>query len=377
MKLVAQVFAVALTPLLAEFAPPRVTVNLDEPPEHRWDHVVAEHKDAVNFAFDVVFADPAVAPIAPAARLLIGNGLEGRRLLPEDQYLEAKGIARGLGRPTADVVLITSFYDLMTAGSSPFGAKRMCTGIVAQGADGQIYHGRNMDYSFVDALGKATLVVDFARKNVTQFTAVTLGPNPGFNTVVRHGGFSASHNERDEGSILANVWDVAVLGRPVTFSRMRWAAEHVETFEAAVEYFSTTKLSAASYFVLGGTEAGEGAVITRKREKPVDVSRLDATAGRWYVLETNYDNWLEPQFGDNRRAPAMRAMNATGQQGINLDTLWDVLSIRTSDVNRSAGEWGPLNSDTVYSTLMQAAKPEVFKTMVRSHANNSEVVVLL
>merc|ERR1719272_366189 len=140
MKVLARLFVVmAARPVLADFAPPRVTVSLDEHPEHRWDHVVAEHKDAVNSAFDFVFADPAVAKIAPAARLLVGNALEGRRLLPEGQYLEAKGIARGLGRPTADVVLITSFYDLMTAASSPFGAKKMCTGIVAQGADGQIF----------------------------------------------------------------------------------------------------------------------------------------------------------------------------------------------------------------------------------------------
>lgn len=32
----------------------------------------------------------------------------------------------------------------------------------------------------------------------------------------------------------------------------------------------------------------------------------------WYILQTNYDNWKNPPFYDDRRTPGMKCMNKKG-----------------------------------------------------------------
>jgi len=347
-----------------DWTPPRVTVDLDRAPEHRWEEIVAARKEPFLAAIKTIFAAPQIRDFVPAFKLVVGNSIVRRRLLIGDQLIEAEAIARQLGVDVADIVLASSFYDLFAAKGSPV-AFAACTGVVAQNAAGEIIHGRNLDYDFRDALANSTLVVDFARGGHTLFTAVTFGPMPTFNTVVRWGSFSLSQDERDRGSLLQNLWDMVILGRPAQFSRIRHAAETLEKFEDVVNYFSTVKLDAAAYYIVGGTKPGEGAVVTRDRLKAADVWRLNTTTGRWYVLETNYDHMHPPPHGDDRRHPLQRAMNATGQEHIDPENMWAVIS--TTAVNRSAGERGPLNDETIYSTVMQAANPSSFKTMVRGH----------
>jgi len=148
----------------------------------------------------------------------------------------------------------------------------------------------------------------------------------------------------------------------------------VTTFDEALSFFGSLKLNAASYFILGGTKPGEGAVLTCDRDQVADVWKLDANAGRWYLVETNYDHSASPPFHDDRRHPLQRAMNATGSDKISAATMWDVISVTA--VNTSAGERAPLNSETIYSTVMQASKPEVFKTVIRSRSEAKiEIVV--
>ena len=78
----------------------------------------------------------------------------------------------------------------------------------------------------------------------------------------------------------------------------------------------TVPLPAASYFILGGVSPGQGAVITRNRDDAEDVWRLGqrsekGTESTFYVIETNYDNWMDTDPKDNRRAPAERFLNST------------------------------------------------------------------
>lgn len=333
-----------------DHAPPRVQVDLDEAPEHRWDHVVAARKDTYLRSFESVFAAPQVQRLLPLAKPLLGNEFVARRLLPGDLYGEAKGIARGLGLDVALIVLGSIFYDLFAAGNGgKLGRMKACTGVVAQSASGEIIHGRNLDYAFRDALANATTVVDFVRGGKIVFTAVTFGPLPTFNTAVRYGSFSLSHDQRMEGRLSENLWDMFLRGRPSVFTRIRQAMETLPTYEQAVKEFSTVDLAAPSYFILGGMKPGEGAVITRDRDASSlhDVWKLNASAGGWYVLETNYDH-SKPVTNphDNRRVVLQRTLNAIGPAGISVSSMWEVIS--TTDANRSAGERPPYNNMTIY-----------------------------
>ena len=51
----------------------------------------------------------------------------------------------------------------------------------------------------------------------------------------------------------------------------------------------------------------KGCVITRDSDKAADVWNM-ADAGKWYILETNYDHWKQPLFVDDRRTPANKCM---------------------------------------------------------------------
>jgi len=219
-----------------------------------------------------------------------------------------------------------------------------------------------------------TIVVDFVRKNETKFTAVTFGPSPTFDTAVRYGAFSVTLNERDRGDMATNVFDLAVLGRASWFAAIRQTmeSEEVDSFEKAIDYFSKTPVSAAGYMIVAGVKAGEGAVLTRDRDSLVDMWRLDAIAGRWFLVETNYDHFLMPPFGDNRRAPEFRALEEIGQDHIDAEGLFGVLSI--DHVNHTAGENEPMNSETIYTTIMQASKPSTFKTVVRGGNNKDNIM---
>ena len=41
--------------------------------------------------------------------------------------------------------------------------------------------------------------------------------------------------------------------------------------------------------------------------------RLNPSNGTWFLVETNYDNWQDPPFFDDRRTPATKCMNKMTQ----------------------------------------------------------------
>jgi len=96
-------------------------------------------------------------------------------------------------------------------------------------------------------------------------------------------------------------------------------------------------------------------------------------ADSWYVVETNYDHTVKPQFGDDRRAVLNRALKAKGSTNFDASSMWEVISV--SQANKTAGERAPLNGDTIYSAVMQAADRRTFKVVVRDSSESHSVVV--
>jgi len=242
---------------------------------------------------------------------------------------------------------------------------------VAQSADGAVVHGRNLDYGLRAAMLNVTVVAEWRRNGRLLFTSVGFVGTVGFNTVLRHGSWSLSHDERDQGPLVANFIDLFLRHRVATFSMIRHVAEKAGTYTEAVAAVAAARLDAPSYFVIAGTQPGEGA-ITRSRDADAGVYALDVPLGRWYVLETNYDLWVPPAHGDDRRHPAARALADLGPGGVTSDSLLAVLSSRRC--NRSAGERPVLNSETVYTTVMQPAKSGsgAFTTILRTEQRSDE-----
>lgn len=224
-----------------------------------------------------------------------------------------------------------------------------CTSIVAQHTDddgtGHIVHGRNLDYGLPDLM-EVAVQLNFTRGGAMVYRGVSFVGYLGLLTGVRPGGFSVSINERrtEHGSVWTNIVEALLDGgKPIGFV-VRETLEGKSNFAQALAVLRTQHLASVCYITVGGVGAGEGAVVTRDRNKAVNVRMLwGQGAWEFFVLETNYD-WDKPvPPSDNRRGPAMALMNATSTGEVDAAYLRSVLST-----------FPVLNSETMYTTVMQA-----------------------
>ncbi|XP_045645734.1 LOW QUALITY PROTEIN: N-acylethanolamine-hydrolyzing acid amidase [Ursus americanus] len=334
----AEVLAAASPP-----APPLFNVSLDAAPELRWLPVLRH--------FDLDFLRATMAHIlgnkVPKwVHALIGKVVEElARFLPQPFTDEIRGMCEVLNYSLADCLLLNLAYE-----STAF-----CTSIVAQDSRGHIYHGRNLDYPFGNFLRKLTVDVQFLKNGQVAFTGTTFVGYVGLWTGQSPYKFTVSGDERDEGWWWENV--IAALFQrhyPVSWL-IRATLSESENFQAAVYKLAKTPLIADVYYIVGGTSPREGVVITRNRNGPADIWPLDPLNGAWFRVETNYDHWKPVPKKDDRRTPAIKALNATGQANLSLETLFQVLSV-----------FPVYNNYTVYTTVMSAANPEKYTTRIRS-----------
>ncbi|XP_034287135.1 N-acylethanolamine-hydrolyzing acid amidase [Pantherophis guttatus] len=324
-------------------APLRFNVSLDSPAESRWAPV-AQHfepafmRSVVRRVIDSVIPKWVHGVIRPIAE-------EIETYIPQPYEGEIRGLSEIFGINVGDGVLLNLAYEFTA----------FCTSIVAQDKQGNIYHGRNMDYYFGDYLSKITIDVDFIKDGQVKFRGTTFFGYVGLWTGQSPHKFSISGNERDVGY----WWENAMAAFLARFSPASWLIRTVlseaEDFQTAFYMLAKIPIIADVYYIIGGKTARQGAVITRKRTGPEDVWPLDPLNGEWYRVETNYDHWKNPPPYDDRRTPAIKALNATGQEHINLNSLFKVLSTKPV-----------LNKLTIYTTLMSNADPDKYQTFIRT-----------
>ena len=273
-------------------------------------------------------------------------------LFPYPYNQEIMGISESLQDVSLrQVVLFNILYELTAYGNEGFKA---CTSIVAEYTGGAILHGRNLDYH-LDGLRNMTLTVDFQRGGKTVYTGTTFAGFVGLLTGQKPHGYSISMNERDQGKLWVNILQGIINGMSaVTVFEIRdTLANSSYDFAMALDILSSNHLIAPSYIIVGGIEKSQGAVITRGRISALDVWKVSKENG-WFLVETNYDHWEDPPVSDDRRNPAIQAMNKMGQANMSTTNLFDVLS--THPV---------LNDGTIYTVVMSAAKPELYTTWIR------------
>ena len=333
----------------------RYTLNLDLPPQDRWKEVVAEYK----WEFPILLKELEQKVPPEVIDLVTFIGLDVEKYIPYPYDMEMVGIAIESGISVGEVVLANVLYDI-----TAFGRKdniKACTSIVAEAEDGTIYHGRNLDYSYSDALRNMTIVVDFQQNGKTIYTGTTFAGYVGLMSAQKPNGFTVSLDERDQGEWWMNIIEALLAGTHgiASFLMRDTVADPNADFEKAIEALAYKPIIAPCYFIVGGVGPKKGVVITRNRVAALDIWRLDAFDGRWFLVETNYDHWLPPPASDDRRNPAIKAMNETGRAHITGTTLFSVLS--TPPV---------LNDRTIYTTIMSAGNPELLTTWVRHPSNN-------
>jgi len=324
-------------------------INLDAPPEDRWTPLVKAKKTQIaalvkhiktyikelsgsSLLIDII--ENKLGPLADTMRYPFGE--------------EMKGIARAGNITLSDVVMFNVFYELFT----------FCTSIVAEDGNGKLYHVRNLDFGIFmgwdvkthkwqtsELLRPLTVNLDFQRGGKTVFQSVNFAGYIGVLTGIRPHRFTFSINERfdvhDAGlKGIINWLEGDHSGHWLGFLT-RQVMENATSFEEAFKALSNTKMLAPAYFILGGNSSSQGAIVTRSSGKAVNVVRLRQPATRWFLLQTNYDNWTPTPFYDKRREAGDHCMAQMSVLGTSFQGLFNVLSSQPV-----------LNKLTVYSALM-------------------------
>jgi N-acylethanolamine-hydrolysing acid amidase len=298
------------------------------------------------------------------ASLVSTLGEDIDKYMPYPYGQEIVGISNALTNTTvSDALLGNILYELTAYNNQKLsGRVKMCTSIVAQTVNGTIYHGRNLDYNFPDLLRDLTIIVDFQQGGQTVYSGTTFAGLIGLATAQKPHAYTISVNERNTGTWWMNVFEALIAGtHGITVLLVRDVVSNKEMdFESAVNSLANSHVIAPSYIIVGGAKPGEGVVITRDRTASKDLWRMNpesdnnTSSGSWYLVETNYDHWEPPPAGDDRRDPAIKAMDGTTRAGVNATSLFKVLS--TPPV---------LNDGTTYTAVMSAAMPDIYNTWVR------------
>ncbi|KAM9409416.1 N-acylethanolamine-hydrolyzing acid amidase-like [Pholidichthys leucotaenia] len=326
-------------------APPTVNISLDEDPEVRWMPLskvfnVNFMKEAAAIVIDSTipaWVHHAIAPIVKALEHFIPHPYAG----------EIRGLASHLGLNLSDTIMLNFAYEVSA----------FCTSIVAQDKNGNVYHGRNLDYPH-PVLRNLTVNLVFLKKGKVAYRGTSFAGYVGLWTGQSPNKFTVSGDQRGTEhwwNWWKNFVSAVLLRRSPVSWLVREVLEEAEDFQDAVVHLSKTPIITGVYYIVGGVRAGEGVVITRNRGGPADIWPLDPVNGGWYRVETNFDHWLPPPARDHRRETANKALNATGQEHINMDILYQVLSL-----------YPVCNRITVYTTVMSAVAPEKYHTLIRT-----------
>ncbi|KAM7423193.1 hypothetical protein PAMA_010969 [Pampus argenteus] len=329
---------------IADFTPPTVNINLDDAPEVRWLPLMKTFdpdylKKAAAEVIDTTVPKWVHHIAVPIVRVF-------QRFLPEPYAGEIRGMASNFGGSLSDIILLNFAYEISA----------FCTSIVAQDKNGHVYHGRNLDYPHA-VLRNLTINVIFLKNGKVAYRGTSFAGYVGLWTGQSPNKFTVSGDQRGSErwwNWWKNLVSAFLLHRSPVSWLVRETLESAEDFQDAVMRLSKIPIITGVYYIVAGVRAREGVVITRDRSGPANIWTLDPLNGGWYRVETNFDHWLPPPAWDHRRDAANKALNATGEDHINLDTLYQVLSL-----------FPVCNGGTIYTTTMSAATPEKYKTLVR------------
>ncbi|KAK7070431.1 N-acylsphingosine amidohydrolase (acid ceramidase) [Halocaridina rubra] len=327
-------------------------VNLDLSPLQRWAPLMKEKGPMLHALVEDV-KDLLLSVVGEKIFKFLMNCLDKLgTTLPYPYYEEVVGIGAYSNLPTSTVVLYNIFYEAFT----------LCTSIVAQDPNGHVYHARTLDtglflgwdrknktWKVAELLHPLTVQLNFTKNGVTIFQSTSFAGYVGVLTGVRKDKFSLSVDKRfslNGGMVGLLEWILFNDHNQSWVSFLtREVMQEANDYNVAKELLSETRLLAPVYFILAGTKAGEGSVITRDRSN-ANVLELGSNkngSGSWYLVQTNYDHWKTPPFFDDRRTPANRCMMEGGQKNVSFNLLYNVLSTKPV-----------LNKESIYTSLMSA-----------------------
>ena len=249
-------FALLIIPCLLR-PTPTYTINLDDPPEIRWNQVVTQFETEIKLVITKGLHLLQIPNLL--IDLLQTQGPAILAYMPMDYVAEIVGISQQTGVSITDVILLNILYDATAA----------CTRIVAPTNDNKIIHARNLDDSIPEILQNLAGVAK--KGGSTVFSGASFAGMVCIITGQKPNSFTISANERDKGSRWENLYEM-LLNRQAHFLmfEIRRVLEMPGLdYASALREFQVSVMMAPCYLILGGVKPGEGAVITRDKESEI------------------------------------------------------------------------------------------------------------
>ena len=353
---------------LGDFEAPKFDIDLALAPEDRWKeistYVIEKHgwegtygpllayfEETLGHDFFVTY-DSQLQKIIEMMSAEYGSELKGIY-----STLTNLGFADRI--TLGEIAMLQLYYEL-----NPY-----CTGMLVENSEGNMLHGRNMDYS-LPGLANITVDVSFldGESKETIMQSTTFLGYVGVVTGMRNDGWAIQVNQRFKLEIpILHTFIAALNGFRSVGLAVRDELMSTEDFSSAVEKLSKVQLMAPLYLIMSGLDQGEGAILIGDRDGVDDGSKKRHEGvvhlgddAEWYLVQTNHDPWLR-HVSDGREEFAEGELASLGQDSATLDTMRTILSTPPS-----------LAKGTVYTTMMSASTNH-FQTTVRTHDEHNEI----
>ncbi|KRX06307.1 hypothetical protein PPERSA_06278 [Pseudocohnilembus persalinus] len=337
-------FALNMIPHIGEIKDvetPRYSINLDDEPRHRWDHIVPTFKPAIQKFIKLV--DGLNIP----KTVFTGLALFAETQASYKEFVaELKGIGEKAEVDWKKLLLSNFLYDI----SSILPHANFCSSIVALQKDGTCIHGRNLDFFPWSLLSKDSAYIDVYQggEHIATFhqpigaVMVLSG--------IRTGSFSVTVDTRkytidgeDNKAVIKALVDNIIVKKyvPSTFLTRNVLQTKGITYEQARDALKNTDTTAPIYYVVAGLNAG-----SLIEKQPVGYHGFyeigpNGPDGEWFIVQTNYDRWEDPG-SDQRRTPAEKRLKSIGQNRITLDILHEEVM----------AQYPTLNIASIYTSML-------------------------
>lgn len=329
--------SLCLSFVLASHNPPIFKINLDLPPQERFKEVILAKQSEIRNFIDVFFQ------IAPKEFFPRINLVDSIIPIHKEFFEELEGVAKYANCSLQRAFAINLIYEILAS----------CTSIVSASSDGTIIHGRNLDYSFRSYISSFMVHFEFYRNGILIYEGDGNAGFLGLVTGMKKNRFAISLNQRSSNHTVELVSNDFERVLPIPYF-IRNVLDKAEDYQTAIKMLSNEPFGANAYIIISGIGKNEGIIITRDRNKAVNISVInEELENEWFLVQTNYDRNQPDPEKDLRRLPAEKKIKEIGKDQLNLSELFNrILSLSPNK-----------NSRTISSTIM-CAKSGIFNTTI-------------
>lgn len=313
---------------------PTYEINLDLPIKERYEKIFLASIDKIKqFVLEIKYSSKYIAFISQIGHVLIE---ESKQFLDPDWYEYIYALSSVTNITLGEALMLSLGYEIS------------CTVIVAQTKNNEIIHGRNLDFDNHETIAQIAFIANYTKNGTFLYQDVELiGFRGGLNGI-KPNKFSISINLRyDNRRFQSSYHFLRSLAYPISgFYTPNYALMKVMTeansFEEAEKMLSELPLTSNAYFTLAGNKPNEGAVVARKQNFLVNITRLDVENGKWYIGVCNKDVHIK-NISDHRLENAFSNLDKITRENINEDNLFK--NVMTKYPN--------LNDITCYTAIMK------------------------